>query len=131
MQRIRVLLVDDEARVRIGLRMRLKLEPDIEVVGEAVDGEAALAAASEARPDVVVMDVRMKGVDGIVATRLLRERLPACAVVMLTMHDSQETRADARAAGAVAFVAKHEDDGALVDAIRSAASEESARDTHD
>jgi DNA-binding NarL/FixJ family response regulator len=119
--RIRILLVDDEQNVRKGLRMRLTLEPDIEIVGEAADGAAALAVAQDARPDVIVMDVQMSGMDGIAATTLIRESIPACAVVMLSMHDGVADRLRAKAAGACAFVAKHDADRRLVEAIRQAA----------
>lgn len=118
---IRILLVDDEQNVRKGLRMRLTLEPDIEIVGEAADGRAALDVARDTLPDVVVMDVKMSGMDGIAATSLIRESVPACAIVMLSMHDGVADRQRARAAGACAFVAKHEADRRLVDAIRQAA----------
>lgn len=121
MNRIRILVVDDEQSVRRGLRMRLTLEPDIDVVAEAADGTAGVAAARSSRPDVVVMDVQMQGMDGLTATRLIRETMPACAVVMLSMHDGLPDRVRAEEAGASEFVAKHETDGALVEAIRRAA----------
>ena len=73
-QPIRVLVVDDQALVRAGFRMILEIEPDLEVVGEAADGEAAVGLAAELSPDVVLMDVRMPGVDGIEATRRLLGR---------------------------------------------------------
>lgn len=121
MNRIRILVVDDELNVRKGLRMRLTLEPDIHVVGEAADGSAAVAEATESRPDVVVMDVQMQGMDGFTATRLIRETVPGCAVVMLSMHDGPVDRVRAEEAGASAFVAKHELDRTLVGAIRRVA----------
>ncbi len=121
MNRIRIVVVDDELSVRKGLRMRLTLEPDIDVVAEAADGSAAVAAAADSRPDVIVMDVQMRGMDGLTATRLIRETAPACAVVVLSMHDGPGERVRAEEAGASEFVAKHEADGILVEAIRRAA----------
>jgi DNA-binding NarL/FixJ family response regulator len=121
MNQIRLFLVDDEQRVRQGLRMRLGMELDMSVVGEAADGRSALDGVRQIQPDVVLMDVHLPGMDGVAATALMREAAPGCAVVMLSMQDDADTRARARAAGAVAFVAKHELERALTAAIRSAA----------
>ena len=121
MKTIRVFLVDDERAVRQGLRMRLDMERDLAVVGEAADGQSALTAISAALPDVVLMDVELPVLDGIEATAALRKSAPACAVVMLSMHDDAETRARAIAQGAAGFVSKSHMDGALLDAIRRAA----------
>lgn len=101
--------------------MRLALEADIAVVGEATDGATAVDLADRLDPDVVLMDVNMPSMDGIEATRELASRAPRTAVVILTMHDDRVTRDSALAAGAVAFVAKQQMDDALVSAIRSAA----------
>jgi two-component system response regulator NreC len=100
--------------------MRLALERDIEVVGEAEDGEDAIAKARETLPDVVVMDVVLPRLDGIAATARLQELQPETAVVVLSLHDDGASRERASAAGAVAFVAKHEPDDALLAAIRAA-----------
>jgi DNA-binding NarL/FixJ family response regulator len=124
MNTISILLVDDEPSIRRGLRMRLELEADLTVVGEAADGAAALTTAQDLAPAVVLMDVEMPRMDGIDATRALREQLPGTAVVMLSMHDDPGTRLRAREAGAAAFVAKHAIDGALLAAIRQAARRE-------
>ncbi|MBI5289166.1 MAG: response regulator transcription factor [Chloroflexi bacterium] len=118
---IRILLVDDQPSIRRGLRMRLGLEPDLDVVAEAADGGSALEAAARTRPDVVLMDVEMPVMDGITATSHLAGLAPAPAVVMLSLHDDLDTRDRARAAGAVDFVAKHQIDRVLTDAIRAAA----------
>lgn len=114
---IRVMLVDDQPVVRQGLRMRLALERDVEVVAEAGDGSAALELARRERPDVVVMDVEMPGMDGITATEELRRIAPASAVVILSIHEDAQTRARAQAAGAAAFVGKHEGPDALLDVM--------------
>ena len=121
MEPIQVLLVDDEPNVLRGLRMRLGLEADIWVVGEAADGATAVDLASLLSPDVVLMDVNLPVADGITATRELAARVPQAAVVILSLHDDQRTIDRALAAGAVAFVAKHQMDGDLLSAIRVAA----------
>jgi DNA-binding NarL/FixJ family response regulator len=104
---IGVLLVDDRPTVRRGLRMWLEVEPEVSVVGEAADGEEAVSLAEKLRPDVVLMDVKMPGVDGIEATGKLQAVDPCIAVVILSLYDDIDTRARARNAGAAAFVAKH------------------------
>jgi DNA-binding NarL/FixJ family response regulator len=117
-----LLLVDDDPRLRRGLRMRLELEPDLVVVGEANDGVEAVRQAVATTPDVVVMDVEMPAMDGIAAIAALRARAPRSAIVVLSIHDDANTRERALAAGASAFVAKHEADGVLLSAIRDAGS---------
>src|SRR5690606_11373972 len=81
---IRILLVDDQPRVRQGWRMALSLEADMEVVGEAADGEEAVRRASTLQPAVVVMDVEMALMDGIEATRVLKGEVPTCAVIVVS-----------------------------------------------
>ncbi|MDQ3547754.1 MAG: response regulator transcription factor [Chloroflexota bacterium] len=120
-QVIRLLLVDDQPQVRRGLAMRLALEPDVEVVGEAGDAESAIALARSLQPDVIIMDVELPGMDGIDCTRSLCAALPRTAIVMLSLHDDHGTVARAKAAGAAAFVAKHRMEGPLLTAIRDAA----------
>lgn len=105
----------------MGVRMRLALEPDLTVIGEAGDGRAALALIPQLRPDVVLMDVAMPGMDGMTATAALREVAPASAVVILSLYDNVAMRAQARVAGAASFVAKHDSDVSLLAAIREAA----------
>jgi DNA-binding NarL/FixJ family response regulator len=117
---IKVLLVDDQATVRRGLRMRLALEPDVEVIGEAGDGHAAIAEARRLGPDVVVMDVKMPSLDGITAGSLLLQDPAAPAIVILTLHDGPDLRSRAKSAG-MAFVGKHEADSQLLPAIRQMA----------
>jgi DNA-binding NarL/FixJ family response regulator len=118
---IKVLLVDDQSAVRQGLRLGLALEPDLEVVGEAGNPGEALVLAEAFFPDVIVMDVEMPGVDGIKAIQRLRERVPASPVVVLTLHDDEDTRAQAQEAGAAAFVAKQGGVEGLLQAIRQLA----------
>jgi DNA-binding NarL/FixJ family response regulator len=118
---IRLLLVDDEVAIRRGLRMQLELEADVAVVGEAGDGETALALAPELHPDVVVMDIRMRGMDGIEATEAMAHVSPGIPVVMLSLHDDPATRARAKAAGARGFVGKHEAANRLLATIREVA----------
>ena len=118
---VRVLLVDDEPVVRHGLKARFQLEPDLEVVGEASTGAEALQLAQTLLPDVVLMDVQMPGMDGIQVTAALRKVVPRSAVVILSIHDDAQTRARARAAGAVAFVEKRGGTDGLLSAIRQAA----------
>jgi DNA-binding NarL/FixJ family response regulator len=121
MNTINLLLVDDEPTIRRGLRMRLELEPDLSVVGEAGDGLAALESARALNPNVVLMDVEMPRMNGIDATWALHSEAPAIAVIVLSMHDDANTQERARAAGASAFVTKHSIDAALLEAIRRVA----------
>ena len=103
---IKLLLVDDQSIVRQGLRMRLLMEPDIVVIGEASSGEQAIELVESLTPDIVLMDVEMPGMDGITATAALRENTSQSAVVIMSIHDDVQTRARAQAAGAAAFVEK-------------------------
>ena len=116
---ITVLLVDDQPELLRGLEMLLTLDGGVRVVGAAASAEEALALARRLRPDVVLMDVQLPGMDGITATRRLRAGSPASRVIVLTLYDDPETRRRALQAGAAAFVAKHDMEGALLVAIRS------------
>src|ERR687894_1394126 len=119
---IRVLLVDDQALVRAGFRMILKGEKGIEVVGEASDGAEAIALARELSPDVVLMDVRMPGVDGIEATRRILERPESgTAVLVLTTFDLDAYVYEALRAGASGFLLKDAPEEQLVAGIRMVA----------
>jgi DNA-binding NarL/FixJ family response regulator len=115
---IRVLLADDQRLVRAGFRMILASEPDIEVVGEAGEGGEAVSLARELGADVVLMDVRMPGVDGIEATRRLLARSPAPRVIVLTTFDIDEYVFGALRAGASAFLLKDAPEQQLLAAIR-------------
>jgi two-component system, NarL family, nitrate/nitrite response regulator NarL len=118
---ITLILVDDQAAVRQGLRMRLQLEPDLRVVGEAGDGLAALALAEAKHPDVVLLDLEMPGMDGIATTLALRSTVANSAVVLLSIHHDAAQRARALSAGASAFVEKTGGIEPLLAAIRRAA----------
>jgi DNA-binding NarL/FixJ family response regulator len=120
---ISVLLVDDQRNVRQGLRMRLELEPDIAVVGEAEDGPSAVQALCECEPSVVLLDYELPGMNGLEVVQVLRAAGCDCPVVMLTIHDSAALRGAASRAGCCAFVAKHEPSEALLAAIREACSQ--------
>jgi DNA-binding NarL/FixJ family response regulator len=119
---IRVLIADDEALVRGGLRMILEAQEDVEIAGEAEDGRAALDMAREAQPDVVLMDIRMPGLDGLEATRrLLALAPPTPRVLILTTFDLDEYVYEALRAGASGFLLKSARPQELVAAIRGAA----------
>ncbi|ARH90575.1 MULTISPECIES: response regulator [Streptomyces] len=116
---IHVLLVDDHQVVRRGLRTFLEVQDDIEVVGEAADGAEGIAAAEQLRPDVVLMDVKMPGTDGIEALRKLRELDNPARVLVVTSFTEQRTVVPALRAGAAGYVYKDIDPEALAAAIRS------------
>ncbi|GAA2924472.1 response regulator transcription factor [Streptomyces enissocaesilis] len=116
---IRVLLVDDHQVVRRGLRTFLEIQEDIEVVGEAADGADGVARAEELRPDVVLMDIKMPGTDGIDALRKLRELANPAKVLIVTSFTEQRTVVPALRAGASGYVYKDVDPDALAGAIRS------------
>ena len=119
---IRVLLVDDQALIRLGFRMVLESEPDLEVVGEADDGAQAVVLANELAPDVVIMDVRMPGMDGIAATERIVGRLPGTRVLIVTTFDLDEYAFAGLRAGASGFLLKNAPPSELVGAIRTVAS---------
>jgi DNA-binding NarL/FixJ family response regulator len=116
---IRVLLADDQAMVRAGFRMILGSEPDIEVVGEAENGEQAAAAANRLRPDVVLMDIQMPGVDGLQATRrIIQNAQLTTRVVILTTFERDEYVFEAMQAGASGFLLKNAPPEELIHAVR-------------
>ncbi|GAA1285389.1 response regulator transcription factor [Pseudonocardia aurantiaca] len=119
-EKVRVVVADDQAAIRTGLVMILESAPDIEVVAEAGDGLAAVALTHSERPDVVLMDIRMPGIDGIEATRrLVTDRV--CEVLVLTTFDLDEYVDSALAAGAAGFLLKSVDASALLAAVRAVA----------
>jgi len=119
--RIRLVLADDQELLRIGYRMILDAQPDLTVVAEADDGLAAVAAAGRHRPDLVLMDVRMPGIDGIEATRRIVTALPATKVLILTTFDLDEYVMQGLRAGASGFLLKDARKEDLLSAIRSVA----------
>ncbi|MGW0003693.1 response regulator transcription factor [Nocardia grenadensis] len=118
---VRVVIVDDDQLVRMALRLVIDGEPDLTVVAEAADGDSALEVVDEQRPDVVLMDVRMPGRDGVDTTRYLRAVPAAPAVLMLTTFDSDELVLGALRAGALGFVLKDTPPARIADAIRTVA----------
>jgi two-component system, NarL family, response regulator LiaR len=118
---IRVLIADDHTVVREGLRMLLRLDPDLEVVGEAADGAEALHLAQLLRPDVVLMDMLMPVMDGIAATAAIRQELPETEVLALTSVLEDETVVGAIRAGAIGYVLKDTRAETLCQAIKAAA----------
>ncbi len=117
-KKIRVLLADDQRLMRDGLRTLLELEDDLEVVGEAENGRAALDLAASLRPDVVLMDVRMPEMDGVEATRQLAASLPECRVIILTTFDDESIIFEGLRAGALGYLLKDVSGEELAAAIR-------------
>jgi DNA-binding NarL/FixJ family response regulator len=120
---MRIVLADDQALFRAGIAMVIETQPDLQVVGEAGDGQEAVDLVTVLRPDVVLMDVRMPRLDGVAATRLLTERLgdDAPKVLVLTTFDLDELAADAIEAGASGFVLKEAQPEFLLAALRAVA----------
>ncbi|WP_420036502.1 response regulator [Streptomyces sp. cg28] len=121
MKAIRLLLVDDDPLVRSGLRLMLGGADDVEIVGEAADGEEALTLAGTLRPDVVLMDIRMPVLDGLAATERLRAREDAPEIVVLTTFHADEQVLRALRAGAAGFVLKDASPADILGAVRSVA----------
>ena len=121
MKTIRVLIADDHTIVRIGLKALLGAEKDIEIVGEAKNGEMAVKEAIRLQPDVVIMDLMMPKMDGAAATAALRDRLPEAKVIILTTFGSSDGIAHAIESGAAGALMKTADDAALISTIRSVA----------
>ena len=121
---IKVMLVDDQAMVRAGLRMILDAEPDVEVCCEIDDGAKAAAAVAEHSPDVILMDIRMPGMDGLAATREILAAHPTARVAVLTTFDLDEYVYEALRAGASGFLLKSADGDTLVNAVKVVAAGE-------
>ena len=124
-QSVRLLLADDHRMLRESLRRAME-EHGFEVVGEAPDGAEAVRLASELKPDVILMDVTMPVLDGVEATRQVRDRVPGTQVVILTMHADREVLVDAIRAGAAGYLVKDCSTEEVVDTVRRAASGETA-----
>lgn len=118
---IKLMLVDDQALFREGLRTLLSVYDDLEVVGEANNGQEAVAAAPKLKPDVILMDLRMPVLDGVAATRLLQETMPETKIIVLTTFDDDDHLFDGLRAGAVGYLLKDVASEKLVEAIRAAA----------
>ena len=115
---IRVLIVDGQDEVRRGLQMRLNIEPDVAIVGETGKTGEALYLAQALAPDVIVVDIAMRGAEGVTLVKHLRAVAPAAAVLVLTLRGDEDTRASAREAGAHAFLEKSGGAADLVRVIR-------------
>ena len=125
MGKIRILIADDHAVVREGTRRILEQEPDMEVVGEAGDGEEAVNLATSLKPDVVIMDISMPKMDGIEATRLIKAACPSITVLALSAYDDDQFVFSLLEAGAAGYLLKSVRSRELVDAIRAVYSGES------
>ena len=119
---VRLLIADDHALVRQGLRGMLEREPDIEIVGEAHDGREAVDLCLTLGPNLVLMDVRMPEMDGLEATRAIKHERPEVGVLMVTMHDNQDYMLEAAKAGAAGYVLKDAPRDELIGAVRRIAS---------
>lgn len=122
MNPITILLVDDHDVVRTGLRSFLNTQQDVQVVAEARNGEEALQRAEEVKPDLVIMDITMPGMDGMDATRKLKARNPDCLVLALTVHEDKQYFMEMLSAGASGYITKQAAADDLVAAIRAVAS---------
>ncbi|GIH06473.1 DNA-binding response regulator [Rhizocola hellebori] len=122
---IRVMLVDDQQLVRAGLRMLCESDPEMEVVGEAADGAAAVRLAEQVHPDVILMDLRMPGMDGTTATARILAQRPSARVVVLTTFDDDDHLYPALASGACGFLVKDASPAELLDGVRRAAAGDS------
>jgi DNA-binding NarL/FixJ family response regulator len=117
---IRILIADDHAIVRVGLRALLDANPDLEIVGEAEDGDEALRLADTLHPDLVLLDITMPPDNGIKAAQRLKEKHPDLIVLFLTMHEDEGLLHEALRAGAAGYVIKRAEESEILDAIRAA-----------
>jgi DNA-binding NarL/FixJ family response regulator len=120
-EKIRVLLVDDHTILRDGIRLLLSSQEDIEVVGEAGDGEEAIVKARELKPDVILMDISLPKVNGIEATKLIKAERPESKILILTMHEDEEYVFPLLAAGASGYILKKTASSELISALRAVA----------
>ena len=124
----RLAIVDDHELARESLQNMLSDEPDIEVVGEAANGRQALSLCSRLRPDLILMDVRMPEMDGLAATREVKQRYPEASVMMLTMHENPDYLLEALKAGAAGYVLKDAPQEEIIEAVRRVRKGESPLD---
>ncbi|GAB4504973.1 MAG: response regulator transcription factor [Anaerolineales bacterium] len=120
-EKIRVLIADDHAILRSGVKMLLESEADIEVVGEAAEGSETLKLAAQLKPDVILMDIAMPGMDGLEATRRLKAEQPEAAILILTMHRSDEYFFETLKLGASGYLLKGAQPEELISAVRTVA----------
>jgi two-component system response regulator NreC len=116
---IQILIVDDQGLLRAGLRALLSAEPDLEVVGEANDGQEALDLAGALQPEVILLDISLPDVDGIEVTRRLKRATPAAKVLIITVHEDNSLLQEAIKAGAAGYIVKRAVESELIDAIRA------------
>ncbi len=116
---IRILIADDHGVLRAGLRALLNAEPDLEVVGEAADGQGALRLTEELRPDILLLDISMPGPSGIEVTRWVRQARPDTRVLLLTVHEDESMLREAIRAGAAGYIVKRAVESELINAIHA------------
>jgi two-component system, NarL family, response regulator NreC len=121
MSGLRILVVDDHEAVREGVCAILSSHPDLEVCGEAVDGEDAVAKALSLRPDIIIMDISMPRTDGLSASRQVLKTFPHLSIIVLSMHDAKQSVDTARRAGVKGYVSKAQAGSALLDAVDAVA----------
>ena len=119
-RRARLLIVDDHDLIRESTQLMLEGEPDLEVVGEAVNGRHALELCRRLRPDLVLMDVRMPEMDGLTATREIKKEMPAISVLLVSAYESEDYRREAASAGATDYILKDAERRQLLEAVRAA-----------
>jgi DNA-binding NarL/FixJ family response regulator len=118
---LRILIADDHAIVRQGLKLLIDSQPDMKVIAEAANGDAVLQQAAAVKPDIVVMDISMPGINGLVATRMLKQRQPDLTVVALTRHEEKSYLEELLRAGASAYVLKQSAPTEFLRAVRAVA----------